>query len=406
MSGISLNDAKDAKQEAQDDGLRDNDAGIPDAHAFDYEEFDAPIVRGHPEVVVAFDRIVGFSPFNTDDSFLQNQNNLELAGPRNYGNDVVLTVENPTLVDGELWVEDNDFRDYRVVGDVTAEYSPYSQDSEIIGDPTDPDGVNVQGVNLGMGGFEGERADEQAFDSRYVQFFISSRRAASLLGQLDTAGKWAFTQDGEFTEGIIEAPPMLGEDDYDTEAHGAPRAIGYPELRQDMVDQSGAIAWTFGDDEPTTQSPVDVTILKVEDNEIVGACAPLSPEDDAYAKPTYPRRGNVYYEHAEGTSATDTDLDTGADADPETDEGVAEATAMAGAFDQTDNSDDEMELAYQDLPDAVQNFVDNGVEQVTMRDLDSITEFDMWDAAFAEGMEDVDFEIDQDHVAEIIDSRV
>ncbi|WP_199240791.1 hypothetical protein, partial [Halorubrum sp. SP3] len=222
---------------------------------------------------------------------------------------------------------------------------------------------------------EDDEDEEIQFDSRYIQFLISSSRAADLLGQLDTAGKWAHTQEGELTEGIIEAPPMLGEDGYDATDHGAPRAIGYPELRADMVDQQGAIAWTFGDDEPTTQSPVDINVFKIVDGELIGL-APLGPEDDAYALPEYPRAGNLYYDHGDGVEEADA---VGADASPENAGGVAEASEMIG---ETDNDTDSDVLAYQDLPDDAQQFVDSAVDAVNSEGYDSVTDFDDWDERF------------------------
>lgn len=396
MSGISLSDAKDAKAEAQSGNLRDNEAGIPEEQAYDYEEYDAPIVKGHPETLITFDRIVGFAPFNTADDFLDAKNNLELAGPNGYGNDVILTVEGPELVEGELWDEENDFRDLRVLGDPTSDFSPYEERTDVdrSGDEIT---VDTLGVNLGMGAFDGDRADSDGFDSQFVQFLISSSRASDILGQLDTAGMWAYTQEGEFTEGIIEAPPMLGEDGYDATDHGAPRAIGYPELRADMVDQQGAIAWTFGDDEPSTQSPVDVNVFKIEDGELVGL-APLTPEDEAYALPEYPRGGNVYYDH-DGEEPED----VGADAEPENAGGVDAASDM---IDGTDDDTDEDVLAYQDLPDDAQDFVDDAVEAVNSQGYDGVEDFDDWDERFAAGTADIGFDLDQSNITEIINARV
>ena len=399
MSGISLDNAKDAKAEAETDGLRENEAGIPEDLAFDYEQHDAPVVKGHPECLITFDRIVGLSVFNTSEGFLDAQNNLELGGPQGYGNDVVITVEGPELVEGELWSEENDFRDLRVLGDPTSDFSPYEERNNVDRSGDTPE-VEVTGVDLGMGKFDGERAGDD-FDTDYVQFFISSSRAADVLGQLDTAGKWAFTSDGEFTEGIIEAPPKLGDDGYDATDHGAPRAIGYPELRSDMVDQRGAIAWTFGDEEPTTQSRVEVTLFRVTEddgNVDMAACAPLTTDDEAYALPTYPRGNGVYYDH------DDAPEDVGADAEPENSGGVADATDMIDSS--TDNDTDEDELAYQDLPDDAQTFVDEAVEAVESQGYDGVEDFDDWDERFATGTADINFDLDQQNVTEIINSRV
>jgi len=395
MSGISLDSAKDAKQEAQSGNLRDNEAGIPEDQAYDYEEYDAPIVKGHPECLITFDRIVGLNVFNTRDGFLEFQNNLELGGNQGYGNDLVLTIESPELVEGELWNEDNDFRDLRVLGDPSSDFSPYELRKDVDESGDTPE-VIYKGVDLGMGKFDGDRVEGDGFDSQYIQLFISSSRAADVLGQLDTAGKWAHTQEGDFTEGIIEAPPKLGDDGYDASDHGAPRAIGYPELRADMVDQQGAIAWTFADDEPTTQSRVDVNVFTIEDGNLVGL-APLGPDDEAYALPEYPRGGNLYYDH-DGTPE-----DVGADTEPENAGGVADASEM---IDGTDNDTSSAELAYQDLPDAAQQFVDDAVAAVNSKGYDTVEDFDDWDERFATGTADIDFDLDQTNITEIINARL
>jgi hypothetical protein len=396
---LTLDDAKAAKDEADDDQLRDNDAGVPDDQRMDYEQHDAPILRGHPESMITYDRIVGVDVFNTGDDFLEVQNNLELGGYNNYGNDVVLTVEGPSLAAGELWSEVHDFRDLRVLGDPTADDSPYERRTDV-DESGEEISVEINGVSLGMGGFDGEPADDE-FDTEYLQIFISSSRAADVLGQLDTAGKWAFTSEGELTEGIIETPPEFGSEGYDAEAHGAPRAIGYPELRADMVDQRGAIAWTFGDDEPTTQSPVEVDIFRLTEDDgttEMAKCVPLTPGDAPYAKPTYPRAGNLYYD----ANAT---ADVSADAEPETDEGVADASELIDANSADDDTKDAL-LAYEDLTEAGQEFVDAAVDAAETQGYDSVTAFDDWDDRYAVGVAQDGIEADQDELAEVIDAYI
>jgi hypothetical protein len=345
---IDIDAARDAADEVQDGNLRENEAGIPADLQFDYEQYDAPVVRGHPTALVVFDHIASVSPFNTDDGFLDAKQNLENGGSMGYGNDVMVTVKNPTIVEGQLWNEENDFRDYRLVGDVDSDESPYEKRQDVqLDDEGNVESHEINGVDLGMGKFDGEPADIDDFDTEYVQFLISSSRASDILGQLDTAGMWAYTSDGEFTEGIIEAPPKLGDDDWDTSEDGAPRAIGYPELRTDMVAQQGAIMWDFGGDgEATTQSPVEIQTFKVTDDGLQ-AIAPLTPDDDAYALPTYPRAGNVYWDH-EG------DTDAGSDAEPSSEAGMDDAAAaMQGESEESDG--------YDVLTDDGQNFVDNAV---------------------------------------------
>ncbi len=421
MSGLSLSEAKDAKDEAQQDGLRDNDAGIPDDLSYDYEEHDAPIVKGHPEVLVTFDYIAGYSVFNTSDSFLDARQNLENGGNKGYGNDVIVTVKNPEIVEGQLWNEDNDFRDYRVVGNPKSDVSPYERREEVQYADGEVDGVNIKGVDLGMGKFDGEPADEDTFNAEYAQFLISSSRATEILGQLDTAGKWAHDTEGNFNEGIIEAPPKMGDDDYDSDDHGAPRAIGYSELRADMVGQKGAISWTFDDDEPTTQSPVDVNIYKVvegeDGEESLEALTSLSPEDDAYALPTYPRQGNLYW------GGTDGGESHGADAEPDTDDGIEDAKEMMNddgssndsSGSQTRNASDGSDYdgppSYDELTDDGKEFVDGGVEAIQSTELMGVDDFDTnddlddFDERVADAKANGNIEASADDLRYIIDTR-
>ncbi|WP_158294332.1 hypothetical protein, partial [Halorubrum sp. SP9] len=83
--------------------------------------------------------------------------------------------------------------------------------------------------------------------------------------------------------------------------------------------------------------------------------------------------------------------------------GVAEASEMIG---ETDNDTDSDVLAYQDLPDDAQQFVDSAVDAVNSEGYDSVTDFDDWDERFAAGTADIGFDLDQDNITEIIDARV
>ena len=49
---LSLDDAAEAKDEAQTGNLRESPAGVDDQ--FDYEENEAPDVEAHPEIMLTF----------------------------------------------------------------------------------------------------------------------------------------------------------------------------------------------------------------------------------------------------------------------------------------------------------------------------------------------------------------
>jgi len=390
---LSLDDAKAAKDEAQSGNLRENDAGIPDdLYDFDYEEDEAPIAKIHPETFIAFDGIVDYGVFNTDDDFLDKRQNLEGAGEYGYGNQAYLLLKNPTLINGEIWEEDHEFRDIRVVGNLDDDNTPYSVDSEVEMEDGEVVDTEVTGVDLGMGGFDGERT-EGGFDTEYVQILISSRRASDILGVLDTAGKRAI-DNGVVQEGIIEVPPELedSEAEYDPETHGAPRAVGYPSLRADMVGQEGAITAIFGDDEPSQTSPVEVDVYRV-DGDDMETLVPLTPDDEAFAKPEYPRAGNLYWDHD-----TDGGQDFGADAEPDNSGGVAEAKAQMSS-----------EPSYDDLGGEAQDFVDETVEMIEKMDdppEQSVTEIGDWDEHFATNTAGEGVEADKETIETIIDSNL
>lgn len=385
---VDTDEVASAEDEARSGNLRENEAGIPEEIAYDYEQHDAPITRLHPECVVGFDRIVGLSVFNGGDNFLNNRQNLEGAGPKGWGNQVVLTLENPRILDGELWAEDDDFRDYRIIGDPSTEYSPYTKQETVLREDGEVTGVEVEGVDLGMGSFAGQPTDTATDLPQFVQLLISPRRAIDVFGTLDTAGMWAHTEDGELTEGIIETPPNFGTEEYNADEHGNARAIGYPELRSDMVDTPGTISFRFDDDEPTKQSQINVSFTRYDEDAdgLVGISA-LTPEDDAYALPTYPRAGNVFWEHngtdgdTSGPGAGGAGGANGADAEPT--ETMADANALA---------DSDPKITYSDLSAAGQEFVEDAVNAVEAKNGGSVDMFDDWDtrcSKFAAGNEQV-----------------
>ena len=402
MSGLSLDDAQEAKDEATGGRLRSNDAGIPDEHAIDWEDdegFDG--VKLHPTVLVAFDHIarISINDYGTEGNILAMEQNLEGAG--RYGFDIELTVANPTIVDGQLWVEDEaEYPEYKILGDPDGETNPYELRESIIkdddGTPVDTD---VEGVGQLPGGrtWDGERLT--ATDAEYMQFTISGSRGMDVLGALDTAGTWFTSKEGDVIEGLFEVPPNFGTDAYDPDTDPAPRLTGYPELRADMVGQRGAILCSFDTDDPTeadTRTAIDVTVLRVEGEDMT-ALTPLTPEDDAYAKPTYPRLNNAFWgEHGNG-DATSTS-GTGVDAEPQTSGGVASAQAMV-----TSSVD-----SYEDLTEDGQVFVDDAIEAIEAVGHDGPEDFE--DPSFEQRVENhaatSDMTADADAVSEIVTERL
>jgi hypothetical protein len=402
MSGLSLDDAQEAKDEATGGRLRDNAAGIPDEHAIDWdteEGFDD--VKLHPTVLVAFDHIarISINDYGTEGNILAMAQNLEGAG--RYGFDIELTVANPTIVDGQLWEQaEAEYPEYKILGDPDGETNPYElRESIIKDDEGTPVNTDVEGVGQLPGGrtWDGERLT--GTDADYMQFTISGSRGMDVLGALDTAGTWFTSKEGDVIEGLFEVPPSFGTDAYDPDTDPAPRLTGYPELRADMVGQRGAILCSFDTDDPSeadTRTAIDVTLLRVS-GEDMAALAPLTPEDEAYAKPTYPRLNNAFWgEHGSGDGTSTTGA--GVDAEPQTSGGVASAQKMVTSSVES----------YEDLTEDGQAFVDDAVEAIETVDHDGPEDFA--DPSFTERVENhaatSDMTADAEAVTEIVTDQL
>lgn len=421
MSGISLDDAKEAKDEARQGNLRENGAGISEEYAIDYDEDVTTIddVSLSPEALILYEHIarISIQTYGVDENILAMEQNMEGAGPHNYGFDVELTVADPTIVYGDLWEEiDAEYPTYKIAGDPEAESNPYElRESVIKDDDGNVVGGEVDGIGDLPGGnsFDAERIDA---DCEYMTFTISSSRATDVLGVLDTAGRWFTNKDGEITEGLFEVPPSFGTDGYDSDDDPSPRLTGYPELRSDMDGQRGAILCSFDVDDPveaTTRSPIDITLFSVDDDDNLEALVPLTPQDDAYAKPTYPRVNNAYW-HGDGEGVE------GADAEPNSNGGVEEAKAMMSGDDDgttgyEELTDDNAELrsasttvSYGELTDDGQNFVDTAVEAMDQAGFDSTDAFDDPDFAARVETEQAQSEMnaDAETLSDIIESHV
>lgn len=392
---LSLDAAKDAKEAAREGNLRETDAGIPEEQQINYDEYDPAEVSGHAESMIVFDHIARISINDygaaDDDGLLGMEQNLENAG--RYGFDVVLTLADPEIVEGEVWKEDGDgeYIEHKVIGDPEADSNNYELRESIIKDEDgNPTGTEINGIgNIGTSSWDGQPVEDGFENMEYIEVSISSRRAANILGALDTAGKWARNQDGEVVEGLLEAPPNFGTEHYDSDEDGAPRLVGYPELRADMVGQKGAIAFTFGDEGSSGNRPKEVDVFKVDDGELE-ALTSLTPDDDAYAKPTYPRTNNFYWD--------DETTPQGADAEPETDETVADAQAAMGD-----------EVTYDDLNDDEQVFVDDAAGGMVNAEMDGVEDFaEQTNKSFEERVatSDLTLEHDADVLGEIAEARM
>jgi len=427
MADLSLDAAREAKQEGRGPD-RDNDAGITDEYAIDYDEHSPVEVNLKPNVMVVFDHIarVSINTYGFDDILSMEQN---LQGAGKYGFDIALTLAKPQIIGGDLWapegVEDEDFPTYLIAQDPESDENPYELDEDIVYDENDdPTGTEPSGIKQLPGGntFDGQPVEDVP---EYIEVSIDSSRAVDILGALDTAGKWFSTQDGEVVEGLFETPPNMGTDLYDSDEDGYPRLTGYPSVRADMVGQRGAIVSDFDVDDKTeadTRSAIEVDIFKVNEDDELEALYPLTPEDPSYAKPEYPRYNNTYWDDADAAGGAAPE-DVGADTEPETGDSLADATeelAADGGDDESaecssassssvgadsegndDGSDDDESFGYDDLTDDAQQFVDDAVGAMDNADMDSITELDDFDERVA--TYDGTINVENDVLAGIID---
>lgn len=408
MSVPSLDDAKEARENARDDRLRDNEAGITEEYQIDYSEHSPKDVKGHAEAMILFDHIarINIQTYGSDESLTDLEQNLEGAGM--YGFDLELTLANPTIADGVVWVDDpaSEYPNYKVLSDPADDSNSYGKDETIHWEDQSEgtvDWVEINGINgLGTEMWEGEPVTGD-FDPDYIEVSIPSRKASRILGALDTAGMWFHSQEGEVQEGLFETPPNFGTDEYTPDEDGYPRLVGYPELRADMVGQAGAITWLRGDENDQGNAPTEIDIYKM-DGESLQALTPLTPESDAYALPTYPRVNGLYWDHHD---SPDSNVDVGADAEPSNPEGVAEAQAMM-------ESEDDAETTYDDLTEDEQSLVDGAIQFMDARGVESIweldtpnneTDYDSFDERVASVRGDENISVSTDTLADIIDQQ-
>jgi len=405
MSEITLDAAKSAKEEAQQGNLRENDAGIPEELGIDYDEHSPQSVTLHPEVLVVGDHIarIDIQTYGNDGNLLQMEQNLE-GGVNNqgkaYGYDLGLTIADPEVVEGQVWVpeddEDNEYSEWKVIGDPESDANCYELRESVVREDGEVVGSEIDGIGDLPGGnsWDGQPRDEKLEGVDYIEVSVNASRAAEILGALDTAGFWCENQDGELVEGLFEAPPQMGTDEYDNEKHGNLRLTGYPELRADVVGEQIALMCEFDADgeEIDTRTAIDTTVFTVNGGAL-DALVPLTPEDDAYAKPEYPRGNNRYWTETEGSAPTPDDV--GADAEPNTDAGLSDAQAEMSE-----------ETTYDDLTEDGQQFVDQAVENVMAQgDFETITDLEDYDERVQTQKAKHDIRADGAELAAIIDER-
>jgi hypothetical protein len=161
-----------------------------------------------------------------------------------------------------------------------------------------------------------------------------------------------------------------------------------------MDGQRGALLCKFDTEDATeadTRTAIALSLFKITDDGEFASLSALSPSDESYYKPQYPRLGNTYWD-------AESDDDFGSDTEPESNGGVAEAKAMMNGSD-VDGS----ETTFDDLNDTAQEFVEDAVDALS-GEFESVSELGDWDDRYAQFAADIDST--QSEVATIIDGRL
>ena len=244
-----------------------NDTELPE------EAENAPLLNVTPQCALAFDEIVdvGMAGGVTDEQNIRVSNG--------YSNDLVVTLKNPSVDDGELFAATNGApADYKLVD---------TDNPKVEEDVKRVDGeFEVTGIQVYGNSFESERVDD--FEEEYVKLFIGSSCGQRLAMLLDCrGGESAYYADGEKTSGLVEYPPKYGSDDYTPSDDGYPRLARTPTLRSDMVGESGVLFFYLDEDSGVNGNAMHkVTAFKGEPD-VENALAPPTA-DDELGEPEYP----------------------------------------------------------------------------------------------------------------------
>lgn len=302
------------------------------------EYIDAPSVNVRPECGLYFDAIVDFG-FTGELDYAQNfrgdeRRSLDEEPTGGYGGSIALTLENPSVGDGQLWksTDEDQTADYRLVGPQTT-----SVETVDTGDEEVTVGVEYSGRS-----FKSEQVDD--FDEEYVTVYLSSGMAEYVARRLDALGGLSTqeTLDGpedyDGPVGLLERPP---------EGSSAFNAIRRrPLLRADMTDTRGALLIELGETDNDEDSGAFLaTMFTFDEDGNFDELEPITDTDhEGYRDTSEPYRGELAWPETHGSNDTSTD------------ESVDEATTDL-SFDGIDDGSSD-ELTYDDLPAEWQQFAD------------------------------------------------
>lgn len=228
--------------------------------------YDAPRVKPRPQTIFDAEEIIdlGFTGDFTEEQNLRGGRWQDMGA-------AVLTLKNPVVVEGDIWVNEGG-DDYRVL-DMDAE--DVSENIEKDGDDyvtngvsissSDFDGEQVEEIDAPISDYEDEgsiaNADAHAQtgiteDDTVVRLFLGKGTGQHLLRVLDClGGVSAYYTDPEDendydaqTKGLVEFPNDYGTDGYDPNGDDDfPRIARLPTLREDLEGESVRFVMTFRD---------------------------------------------------------------------------------------------------------------------------------------------------------------
>lgn len=199
---------------------------------------DAPILNVCPTVAVEYDEILDIGIMGG----IKEEQNVRKSNER--GNDIVITLKNPTVGEGELYKAkpEQGGADYKLVDPDHERVKKDVVENE--------DGeFEVEGVQVYGWDFKSVEVDD--FDEDYVRLMIGSAAGQRLAQIFDCrGGVSAYYNGDEKTTGLIEYPPEYNSDDYnprenDTDRY--PRVARSPTLRDDLSGSEGVLFFYMGD---------------------------------------------------------------------------------------------------------------------------------------------------------------
>lgn len=221
-----------ALQEDLNDG-----AGEDTSSSNDNDYDDAPSLNVTPTVAVEYDDILDVGIMG---GIKEEQNVLGGGdGKNSFGNDIVVTLENPRVGEGTLFASDQEYNaDYKLVD---TDHEKVEEDVKKVDGEFEVTGIQVYGNS-----FDSHEVDD--FEEDAVKLMIGSWSGLRIAQLLDVQGGVSAYYDGdEKTSGLVEYPPEYGSDDYDPNSGDRYQRIARsPTLREDLRGEGVIFSYMDG----------------------------------------------------------------------------------------------------------------------------------------------------------------